>query len=364
MSKRLGLSVFASALAVVSVLSASAQGTKQDIALSAPATAQAAAQKNLLTLNSSMMPIYEADLRKFQDNFLKEHPIIVARFSGAGGKLTLYRPGQEPLVAPDPSIIYQMSKSVGHSAMITFDMAYARLENSDSDKVWKDQMKAFHSKIANALKTLDDADIPSSDKETFRSVLNVISDFQNKCLSQDKIVKADMNDYGLKIRPYLPKLINISAYAQAHSQMGTMAEWKKLLGKDWENTYAITNSMMVTRQNNLLYSMLAEFMGKDAINHRLYLFETTTFEDTDDHLINLLVRSISDNVMGETMLGNYWAMNTELLSNGGREIIIAEAKKLGLTDILPDIEPFNSTDWPWRHNPNSGSGPAELNQVK
>jgi hypothetical protein len=64
--------------------------------------------------------------------------------------------------------------------------------------------------------------------------------------------------------------------------------------------------------------------------------------------------------MSDTMLGNYYAMNNELVANGGWDIIKAEAKNHGLSDILPDKEPFNSTDCPWRHNPMSGSGPASL----
>lgn len=317
-----------------------------------------AAQDNILALNRAMMPIYDNELSLFQADFLKTHPIIVARFDGAGGQFTLFRPGQPPLKADEAPIIYQLVKSVGHSAMVTFDMA-APYINADSS-TWKPQMQGFQTKIETALSTLDQSGIQKDDQTTVKDVLTTINDFLKKCLADNKITQDELTAYGLKCRPFFAKLIKVSAYAQAHHDMAILAEWKKLLGDQWKETYAITNTMMVTRQNNLLFSMLAEFMGRDSINHHLYMFETTSFETTDNDLINLLIRSLNDNKMGKTMLGNYWAMNTELLSNGGTEIIAAEAKHYGLPMILPDKEPFNSTDWPWRHNSKEGSGPAEL----
>lgn len=346
------------ALAAVSAMLLSLSQFGAAIADEAPTTAKDVARDNVLALNKAMMPIYESELTKFQTKFMNEHPIIVARFSGAGGHLTLYRPGKDPLVAADPPVVYQLAKSVGHSAMITFDMVNPYLDSADTS--WKPQMSGFQSKVAAALKTLDDVDMSSDDKSTLRAVLTIINDYLSKCLSQDKMVKADLDAYAKTVQPYLPKLIHISASTQAKSQMDTLAEWKRLLGSDWDKTYAMTNSMYVTRQNNLIFGMLAEFMGKEAINHRLFLFETTGFTDTDEHLLNILARISSDEVMGDTMLGNFYAMNSELLANGGWDIIRAEAKRHGLTDILPDKEPFNSTDWPWRHNPKSGSGPASL----
>jgi hypothetical protein len=35
--------------------------------------------------------------------------------------------------------------------------------------------------------------------------------------------------------------------------MKVVKEWKGMLGQDWEKTYGVTNSLYVTRQNNILY---------------------------------------------------------------------------------------------------------------
>jgi hypothetical protein len=46
----------------------------------------------------------------------------------------------------------------------------------------------------------------------------------------------------------------------------------------------------VTRQNNILFSVLAQFMRQEAINDRLFLIETTTFTTTPDDMLELLTR--------------------------------------------------------------------------
>src|ERR1700730_11234368 len=75
------------------------------------------AAKNVLTLNTSMFQLYADAGAVFKKNFLAKHPLILALFSGAGGRLILYRPGLAPLEAVSVPRVYQMLKSVGHSTM-------------------------------------------------------------------------------------------------------------------------------------------------------------------------------------------------------------------------------------------------------
>jgi hypothetical protein len=51
------------------------------------------ARQNVLALNSAMFALYDASSEVFRDNILSQHPVILARFSGAGGRFVLYRPG-------------------------------------------------------------------------------------------------------------------------------------------------------------------------------------------------------------------------------------------------------------------------------
>jgi hypothetical protein len=81
------------------------------------ATASDIATKDVLALNSGMFELYGGAARIFQNNILSQHPVILGLFSGAGGKLILYRPGMAPVEAPQVPVVYQLLKSVGHSTM-------------------------------------------------------------------------------------------------------------------------------------------------------------------------------------------------------------------------------------------------------
>jgi len=56
-------------------------------------TPQDSATKNVLALNSSMFELYDNSLHIFEKNILAKHPVILALFSGAGGRFILSRPG-------------------------------------------------------------------------------------------------------------------------------------------------------------------------------------------------------------------------------------------------------------------------------
>ena len=66
-------------------------------------------------LNHSMFNIYDNSLEIYQKNIRARVPLIMALFSGKGGRFILYRPGQEPLEAPSVPPIYQAAKSVSRS---------------------------------------------------------------------------------------------------------------------------------------------------------------------------------------------------------------------------------------------------------
>ena len=81
------------------------------------ATASDIATKDMLALNTGMFELYGDAAKIFQKNILSKHPVILGLFSGAGGRMILYRPGMAPMDAPQVPIVYQLLKSVGHSTM-------------------------------------------------------------------------------------------------------------------------------------------------------------------------------------------------------------------------------------------------------
>ena len=62
------------------------------------ATPAEMATRDMLALNTGMFELYGDAAKIFQQNILSKHPVILALFSGAGGRFILYRPGKPPLV--------------------------------------------------------------------------------------------------------------------------------------------------------------------------------------------------------------------------------------------------------------------------
>jgi hypothetical protein len=140
--------------------------------------------------------------------------------------------------------------------------------------------------------------------------------------------------------------------------MGVIADWKKLPGSDLDKTYAASNTIYVARQNNVLFSVLAQFFGPDAINDRLILIETMSFTTTPSEMLESLTRIIADRSVGALFFGNYYLMDFELMGGDGRAAIIAEDAKRGMKPFLPPPVPFGSKQWPTLVTP--GPGPASI----
>jgi hypothetical protein len=140
--------------------------------------------------------------------------------------------------------------------------------------------------------------------------------------------------------------------------MDVIGDWKKMLGADWDQTYAASNTIYVARQNNVLFSVLAQFFGPEAINDRLMLIETVSFTTTPQDMLESLTRIISDRTVGSIFFGNYHLMDYELMGGNARAAIIAEDAKRGIPQVLPPAVPFGSHQWPALITP--GPGPTSL----
>ncbi|MBS0560920.1 MAG: hypothetical protein JSR21_12765, partial [Proteobacteria bacterium] len=118
------------------------------------------------------------------------------------------------------------------------------------------------------------------------------------------------------------------------------------------------NTIYVARQNNILYSVLAQFFEPDDINSRLILIETVSFTTTPQDMLESLTRIIADRTVGETFFGNAYLMDYELMGGDARDSIVAETRARGMTTHLPPKVPFGSHQWPTLITP--GNGPTSL----
>jgi len=322
----------------------------------APSTSEAAKQ-NVLALNTAMFGLYDASGRLFRRNILAQHPVILALFSGAGGRFILYRPGMAPVEAPPVPGVYQLLKSVGHSTMVLPVMAGPHIDKP-SDQSWRAPMAGFRTRLQAAADELGQTDIPPEWRGATREILTNNLAFIDDCFARGEIGFAQVKAFTEKQGPKLKLIIAWAAQTQVAHWMGVLADWKQQIGPDWEKAYAASNTIYVARQNNILFSVLAQFFGAEAINSRLMLIETVSFTTTPDDMLEALTRIISDRTVGALFFGNNSVMDYELMGGNARDAIVAEAGKRGMSPFLPPAVPFGSKQWPTLITP--GPGPHSL----
>jgi len=315
------------------------------------------ANKDILQLNTTMFELYGDAGQKFQKTILAQHPVILGLFTGAGGRFILYRPGKEPLDAPSVPIVYQLLKSVGHSTMALGEIVTPYL-NSPKDLSWRGSMAAYRSRMQSALDGLDASTMPEDWRANNRAILSNNIAFMDECLKANAIAPEAVEAFAKKQSPLLKKNIAWAAQTQVHHWMDVIGQWKQMLGADWEKTYAASNTIYVARQNNILFSVLAQYFGPDAINDRLMLIETISFTTTPDEMLESLTRIIADRSVGAAFFGNYYLMDYELMGGDARQAIIDEDAKRKMPVNLPPQVPFGSHQWPTLITP--GPGPKSL----
>jgi hypothetical protein len=319
------------------------------------------ATRDMLALNTGMFELYGDAGKIFQANILANHPVILGLFSGAGGRFTLYRPGMAPLDAPPVPVVYQLLKSVDHSTMALAEVVGPYLDNADN-KSWRGSMLAYRSRMQSALDGLDATPIQPEWRDNNRTILQNNIAFMDDCVAKGAITFASLEAFSKKQAPYLAKNVSWAAQTQVNHWMTVLAGWKTMLGPDWDKTYAASNTIYVARQNNVLFSVLAQFFPPDAINDRLLLIETVSFTTTQSDMLDSLTRIIADRSVGSLFFGNYHLMDYELMGGDARTAIVAESAKRGMTPFLPPVVPFGSHQWPTLITP--GPGPASIADLK
>jgi len=319
------------------------------------------ATQNVLQLNATMFDLYANAAAIFKKNILASHPVILALFSGSGGRFILYRPRTAPIEAPPAPIAYQILKSVGHSTMALAEVVGPYLDNP-ADQAWLGSMLAYRSRMQSALAGIANTDMPAEWRNNSREILQNNLAFMDACIAERSISFAALQAFAEKQRPLLKKNIAWAAQTQVAHWMDVVGGWKKALGPDRAKTYAASNTIYVARQNNVIFSVLAQYFGPDAINDRLLLIETISFTTTPDEMLDSMTRIIADRSVGAVFFGNYHLMDYELMGGDAREAIVAEDSKRGITPVLPPLAPFGSHQWPMLIT--SGEGPGSLAELQ
>ena len=214
----------------------------------------------MLALNTGMFELYGDAAKIFKKNILGKHPVILGLFSGAGGRFILYRPGMAPIDAPQVPIVYQLMKSVGHSTMALTQVVGPYIDNPD-DKSWRGRCWPIAAGCSRRSTASMRRRCSRDWRDNNRTILQNNIAFMDDCLAKGVIPFAALEAFGKKQAPYLAKNVAWAAQTQVAHWMTVLADWKKLLGADWDKTYAASNTIYVARQNNVLFSVLAQFFG-------------------------------------------------------------------------------------------------------
>lgn len=329
---------------------------------STPSSPSDVATRDLLQLDIGMFSLYDRASTIYRRNILAKHPIILAMFTNEGGRLMLYRPGQAPIDAPKVPKVYQILKSVGHSTMAVSQVVIPSVNNA-ADKRWIAPMAAYRTQMKTALDGLDASnDIQADWKPVVKEILAANVAYMDDCLAKGAVTLEPLLAFAKKQGPNIKTIINWAAATQVRHWMGVMDGWSAMLGPDLAKTYAASNTIYVARQNNVLFSVLAQYFGPQAINDRLMLIETMGFTTTPEEMLVSMTRIIGDRSVGELFFGNYKIMDFELMGGDGRKTIISEMQRRGKQPFLPPAVPFGSKQWPTLITP--GPGPTSLDDLK
>ena len=224
-------------------------------------------------------------------------------------------------------------------------------------------MRAFRASNQTALDSLDRIDISGDARNNQHQILNSNLKFMDACLGKGSYTFVDIQQYAKEVRPYLAKDVWLGTLTQVEHWMVVVKDWKMLLGLKWDNTFSISNILYVARQNKVIFSVLVQFFGKDAMNTRLFLFETSAFVTTPDQMLDVFIRTVADRSVGQVFFGNYYLMDYELMCGDGRRAIQAEDKRYGIQFFLLPAVPFHSNEWPFRIDPSQSEGPATIQNI-
>jgi hypothetical protein len=313
---------------------------------SPPATPRTLAERSVLALDAAMQATYAAALARYRATLRATHPILLALFDQGGGTLMVYPPGAPPVTEPQPPLAYQLVKSVAHSAMASFQLTAPFLREPDP-AAWQGPLAAYRDLITAALPGMGDLDLEAADREAMTAILAHNLDFLDDALASGELRYRALAAFARGQTPLIRRAIEAAARAQVRHWTGLLDRWRHELGADWDRTYAATNTLYMTRTRNTLFELLAQVMGEQAIDERLFLFETLAYTTEPDAMLEMLTRVVADRALGQVFFGDYYRMDVELVADAVEDAIRAEAKAAGEKPLLPGLAPFHTHAWPW-----------------
>lgn len=272
------------------------------------------ASDRLYTLDSLMQSNYAKTQHAVGQ---MQSPVILAMFNGVGGKYILRRDGKEVAVEPVPPL-YEQVKSVSHTLVGIFEIISPYLQYSESGN-WRPALTEFNTNMKDALATLGNVGMPEKVEENCRKILQGGIDFMDNALATGRFNAKDYSNYAQPLLPAVMENVTLAGKLQVDHFESVVKEWRKEMGEEeWARLYAVVNTAWAMRRQNVHFQILAQMMGRDAINDRLIMAEAIN-SVTEDDLLMLLGRIVNDRALSILVFGKTYRMDVELMGEAARK---------------------------------------------
>jgi hypothetical protein len=266
------------------------------------------AAQRLYAIDDKMQQNYTATQRLVGE---KQSPVILVIFNGVGGKYILRRNGQETEVQPVPEL-YQQIKSVSHTLVGVYEILSPYFD-SPQDGNWRPKLTEFNQMLKDGLATLGQVGMPPDVEQNCRTILQGDIDFTDKVLKTGTYTAEDYSAYASSVWPSVEANIQLAAKLQVDNFEALLTKWRKEMGEEeWSRLYAVVGTAWAMRRENVHFQILAQMMGREAVNERLILAESIP-DVTEDQLVMLLGRIINDRGVGVLVFGKKFRMDVELM---------------------------------------------------
>jgi hypothetical protein len=272
------------------------------------------AANRLFALDDKMQADY-ADTQRIVGEM--QSPVILALFNGIGGQYILRRHGREVAVEPVPELYPEM-KSVSHTIVGVYEIVSPYFDSPESG-TWRPKLAEFNQMLKDGLATLGDVGMPSEVEQHCRTILEGDIKFTDDALKNGTFSAEGYAAYAKSVWPSIAANVQLAGKLQVDHFEDLVTKWRKEMGEEeWSRLYALVGSAWAMRRENVHFQLLAQMMGREAVNDRLIMAESIP-DITKDQLLMLLGRIINDRALATLVFGEEFRMDVELMGEAARD---------------------------------------------
>ena len=162
------------------------------------------------------------------------------------------------------------------------------------------------------------------------------SKLMDQALKTGKFNDEDYSKYAQDLLPTATKNVMLAGKLQVDHFEEVIKQWRKEMGEEeWSRLYAVVSSAWAMRRQNVHFQILAQMMGREAVNNRLIMAEAIN-NVTEDDLLMLLGRVVNDRVLSILVFDKTYRMDVELMG---------EAARAATKDASCPLYPALDSDW-------------------